>query len=61
MSARSRARTEFSTTYFGRFADGLQRGRGGYTVREYLLTDFDEGRLTEAILRPTREDSYRFA
>src|SRR5262249_50915756 len=35
-------------------------GHVGYGVREYLLTDFDEVRLTEAIERPTRFAQYGF-
>ena len=42
------------TEYYGRLVDRLRRGvRDAVGVREYLLTDFDEERLTEAILRPT--------
>jgi formylglycine-generating enzyme required for sulfatase activity/tetratricopeptide (TPR) repeat protein len=42
------------TEYYGRLVDRLRRGvRDAVGVREYLLTDFDEGRLAEAILRPT--------
>jgi WD40 repeat protein len=49
------------TEYYGRFVDGLRRGvRPAYGVREYLLTDLDEGQLTEAILRPTRFGQYGF-
>src|SRR5262249_7546889 len=42
------------TEYFGRLLDPLRQGRsdlGG--VREYMLTDFDEVALAEALRRPT--------
>jgi WD40 repeat protein len=42
------------TEYYGRLVDRLRRGvHEAVGVREYLLTDFDEERLTEAIRRPT--------
>src|SRR5262249_569059 len=44
------------TEYFGRLVDRLRRGvREAAGVREYLLTDFDEESLVEAIRRPTVE------
>jgi hypothetical protein len=49
------------TEYYGRFVDSLRRGaRPGRSVREYLLTDFDEDRLAEAIRRPTDFPKYDF-
>ena len=49
------------TEYYGRFVDSLRRGvRPGTSVREYLLTDFDEDRLAEAIRRPTDFPKYHF-
>src|SRR5206468_4086046 len=49
------------TEYYGRLVDRLRRGtRQAIGVREYLLTDFDESRLTEAVLRPTRFEKYNF-
>jgi WD40 repeat protein len=42
------------TEYYGRLADGLRRGTWDAAgVREYLLTDFSEEALVEAIRRPT--------
>jgi WD40 repeat protein/tetratricopeptide (TPR) repeat protein len=42
------------TEYYGRLADGLRRGTWDAAgVREYLLTDFGEEALVEAIRRPT--------
>jgi WD40 repeat protein len=47
------------TEYYGRFVDGLRRGaRHALAVREYLLTDFNEAQLTDAILRPTEFAQY---
>jgi hypothetical protein len=49
------------TEYYGRFVAGLRSGvRQGKGVREYLLTDLDEARLSKAILRPTTLPQYRF-
>jgi hypothetical protein len=42
------------TEYYGRIIDRLRRGlHDTVGVREYLLTDFDEKSLVDAILRPT--------
>jgi hypothetical protein len=49
------------TEYYGRFVDGLRRGiRKGKGISEYLLTNLDEPRLVEAILRPTAVEKYSF-
>jgi WD40 repeat protein/tetratricopeptide (TPR) repeat protein len=49
------------TEYYGRFVDGLRRGVGqGETVREYLLSDFDEEYLAKAIERPAAFKEYGF-
>jgi WD40 repeat protein len=49
------------TEYYGRFVDGLRRGvRPAYGVREYLLADFTEAQLTEAILKPRTFPRYDF-
>ena len=45
------------TEYYGRMIDRLRRGLhdiGG--IREYLLTDFDQDSLVEAVTRPTVDD-----
>jgi WD40 repeat protein len=45
------------TEYYGRLLDGLRRGlRGPGVIRDYLLTDLDEERLIQVIVRPTSED-----
>lgn len=45
------------TEYYGRIIDRLRRGvHDTAGVREYLLTDFDENSLVDAILRPTAAD-----
>src|SRR5262249_14050146 len=45
------------TEYYGRLVDPLRRGaEGGEGVREYLLTDFDEDTLAEAVRRPTSQN-----
>jgi WD40 repeat protein len=53
------------TEYYGRFVDGLRQGvRPGRSVREYLLTDFDQDRLADAILKPTefpKKYDFRYA
>ena len=50
------------TEYYGRLIDGLRRGlRDVGGVREYLLTDFDEDTLVEAIRRPTSEAEIPYA
>lgn len=42
------------TEYYGRLVNALRKGsRGANTIREYLLTDFSEDDLVEAITRPT--------
>jgi hypothetical protein len=41
------------TEYQGRLVDVLRDGEPTDRVREYLLTDFDEGQLAAAIERPT--------
>lgn len=42
------------TEYYGRFVDRMRRGaKESKGVREYLLTDFDEATLAEAVRRPT--------
>ena len=45
------------TEYFGRLLSSLRRGNTEAAgVREYLLTDFDESGLVEAIVRPTVDE-----
>src|SRR5262249_9904773 len=45
------------TDYFGRLISSLRRGSTEAAgVREYLLTDFDEAGLVEAIVRPTVDE-----
>jgi WD40 repeat protein len=50
------------TEYYGRLVDRLRSGaRDTAGVREYLLTDFDEGPLTKAILRPTSKQEVPYS
>jgi formylglycine-generating enzyme required for sulfatase activity/tetratricopeptide (TPR) repeat protein len=50
------------TEYFGRFVDRLRRGAVDSTgVREYLLADFDEATLAEAVRRPTSDKAIPYA
>ena len=50
------------TEYYGRLADRLRRGLGDAEgVREYLLTDFSEVTLAEAIRQPTLDHSIPYA
>jgi WD40 repeat protein len=50
------------TEYHGRLIDRLRRGSQDTSgVREYLLTDFDEAELVEAIRRPTATTPIRHA
>jgi WD40 repeat protein len=49
----------FRTEYHGRLLDQLRQGsRTTAEVRDYRLTDLNEKRLTEAILRPTSEERF---
>ncbi len=50
------------TEYYGRVIDRLRRGlHDTGSIREYLLTDFDEDDLTEAIRRPTSAEPIPYA
>jgi WD40 repeat protein len=50
------------TEYYGRLVNALRKGsRGANTIREYLLTDFSEDDLVEAITRPTASDPIPYA
>jgi formylglycine-generating enzyme required for sulfatase activity len=50
------------TEYYGRCIDRLRRGLDNTSrIREYLLTDFDENSLTEAIRRPTADGPIPYA
>ena len=50
------------TEYYGRLVDRLRRGLlDTSSIREYLLTDFDEEALVEAIRRPTEREQITHA
>jgi hypothetical protein len=50
------------TEYYGRVIDRLRRGlHDTGSIREYLLTDFDEQSLVEAIRRPTSAEPIPYA
>ena len=50
------------TEYYGRVIDRLRRGlQDTGRIREYLLTDFDEDSLLEAIRRPTSADEIPYS
>jgi hypothetical protein len=50
------------TEYYGRLVDALRRGpRQARRLRDYLLADFTEDQLVEAITQPTKDETIPYA